>query len=407
VVVPDISWETAEKVASALGGRTPHEGSYHYRSLGADFEELTALAVEEVSAATGMSVDGCLARSEVLDRPAWVRANVGSIEWLFGSLAEHGNSAMERFGDDDAHDDGAHDDGASSHRQLPTTPYVLGAGFGAVFAWMSKRVLGQYDLLVVPRGLPSRDVLGERSAGAGGMDLDTSGDLAAGGADLAPGEPVAGGTIYYVGPNVVSLEKRYGFAPRQFRLWIALHEVTHWLQFANAPWLKEYLVSLVRKAMGSFSSDPERLAAALKRLPGELRARRARPGDLGMMGLLAEPEQLEVMRKVQGIMSLLEGHGNFVMNKVGSELVSDTAHFNAVLKARRDSTPPMSKVLQRALGFDVKLRQYEQGEAFVATVEATGGSELLTRAWAGPENLPSLDEVRSPLQWVSRIEQSS
>ena len=393
-MIAEVSWEAAEKVASALVGRMPHEGSYHYRSLSADFEELTALAVEEVSAATGMSAGRSPARSEVLDRPAWVRANVSSIAWLLGSLAERGLAGEERPDGGGPDGGGPDDGGGASRRQLPTTPYLLGAGVGTVLAWMSKRVLGQYDMLVVPRERQTGEVLKVPFHGG-------PGDPGTRGAD--PGEP---GAIYYVGPNVVSLEKRYGFAPRQFRLWIALHEVAHWLQFANAPWLKDHLMALVQKGVGLLSSDPEQLAAALKRLPRGVRMLRERPGEIGIVGLLAGPEQLEAMRRVQGIMSLLEGHGNFVMNKIGSALVTDGAHFNAVLRARRNAAPPVSKLVQRALGFDVKMRQYEQGEAFVATVEAAGGSGLLARAWASPENLPSLDEVHAPLEWVSRIEQS-
>jgi uncharacterized protein (DUF2342 family) len=57
--------------------------------------------------------------------------------------------------------------------------------------------------------------------------------------------------VYYVGPNVLGLEKRYAFRPRDFRLWIAIHEVTHRAQFTAVPWMKPYYLSLVDSALVS------------------------------------------------------------------------------------------------------------------------------------------------------------
>ncbi len=366
-MIPEVSWSTAERVASAVSGRTPHEGSYHYRSLESDFAASTAHAEEMVCAYTRMSSGGHTARSKVLDRPAWISANVESFDRLFRSLPDSSKGSGQGIAD-------------ASGGKVPMIRHVLGAEVGAVLGWMSKRVLGQYDLLV---GVASPE------------------------ADKELTQPAAGGVIYYVGPNVVSLEKRHGFPPRQFRLWIALHEVTHWLQFSNAPWLVDHLMSLIGKGLAFLSPDPEQLATAARRIAGEVWARKgAIGGDLGIMGLIADPDQLVVMKEIQGIMSLLEGHGNFVMNRVGSDLVSDAPEFDAVLRARRNAPPPVSKFVQRALGFDVKMRQYEQGQAFVETLERVGGPELFARVWDCPENLPSLEEVQEPLRWVTRIEAS-
>ena len=87
----------------------------------------------------------------------------------------------------------------------PVAQKVAGAEVGALLGWMSTRVLGQYDLLVVEDESPE--------------DQDI---------------------VYYVGPNVLALEKRFAFPPREFRLWLALHEVTHRAQFTGIPWLRTH-----------------------------------------------------------------------------------------------------------------------------------------------------------------------
>jgi uncharacterized protein (DUF2342 family) len=61
------------------------------------------------------------------------------------------------------------------------------------------------------------------------------------------------------------------------------------------------------------------------------------------------------------------------------------------------------KVVFTLIGLDAKLRQYEQGERFIAAVEGEGGPELLAHAWRGPEWLPSLNEIRVPERWIARV----
>ena len=39
----------------------------------------------------------------------------------------------------------------------------------------------------------------------------------------------------------------------------------------------------------------------------------------------------------------------------------------------------------------------------VGEVEAAGGRALLDRAWEGPENLPSMAEIRKPALWIERM----
>ncbi len=119
-----------------------------------------------------------------------------------------------------------------------------------VLGWMSTRVLGQYDLLIIEEESP--------------LDQDL---------------------VYYVGPNVLSLEKQFAFPPREFRLWLALHEVTHRAQFTGIEWMRPYFLDLVTQTLDAVDPDPKRFLAVLGRV-AEARRNGANPlADGGIMAL--------------------------------------------------------------------------------------------------------------------------
>jgi coenzyme F420 biosynthesis associated uncharacterized protein len=237
---------------------------------------------------------------------------------------------------------------------------------GVVLGWMSGRVLGQYDLLFT--------------------EGDASEDA-----------------VYFVGPNIVSLERRHGFNPREFRLWIALHELTHRAQFTGVPWLRAYFLELVEHSVAIASPDPRQLIDALGRMAVDIRYGRNPLAESGLVGALASPEQLDTLRSIQGMMSLLEGHGDVTMDRAAAKLVPSAAQFSHVLRTRRESASGFTKFFQQLIGLEAKLRQYADGERFVREIERNGGPELLALAWERPENLPTSAEIQSPQQWVSRV----
>jgi coenzyme F420 biosynthesis associated uncharacterized protein len=250
----------------------------------------------------------------------------------------------------------------------PVGRAVAGAELGTLLGWMSTRVLGQYDLLLVE---------------------DT--------------DPEDQDLVYYVGPNVLALEKRFGFPPREFRLWLALHEVTHRVQFTGVPWMRDYFRSLVEQTLSAVDPDPRRFVDALKRAVEEMRAGRNPLDEGGLIGLLASPEQQVAFQKVQGLMSLLEGHGDVTMDRAGADRIPSADRFSRVLRQRRQSVRGPAKVLQKLVGLEAKMRQYQQGEEFIEAVEAAGGPELLAKAWVGPDALPTASEIRDPDSWIRRV----
>jgi coenzyme F420 biosynthesis associated uncharacterized protein len=295
------------------------------------------------------------ARARVVDRPAWVSANVRSFRRLLSPITDKLGEQL-----------------AGSRTAGSISRVATGAELGVLLGWMSTRVLGQYDMLLVE-------------------DPDD------------PGVAAEQDVVYYVGPNVLALERRFGFPPREFRLWLALHEVTHRAQFTGVPWLRPHYLGLIDGALGSVDPDPNRLLVALRHVLDERRAGRNPLEDGGLVGVLATAEQRAVLDQVGGMMSLLEGHGDVTMDRAGAGRVPSADRFSRVLRARRQTRPGPAKVLQRLLGLEAKFKQYEAGERFIAAVEAEGGPGLVARAWERPEHLPTLAEIKAPAAWLARV----
>jgi len=336
-------------VARRVAGHDPLGDSYLADSLRTDFHDVTIEAEALVAEHTGLRPPGP-ARAAVVDRHGWVDANVSSMRRLLGPLTTRVGERMAK----------------SPIAGIGRS--VAGTELGVLLGWFSQRVLGQYDLLV-----PDDD--------GDGFELDA---------------------LYYVGPNVLGLEKRFAFRPRDFRRWIAIHEVTHRAQFTGIPWMKDYFLGLVQQALGSVDADPRRLVRAFMRALDELRQGRNPLDDGGIVALVASDEHRGALGQVQALMSVLEGHGNRVMNELGRDHVDGQARMARVLHARRQAGG-LSGFVQKALGLESKMKQYEVGEAFVEAVEREGGPRAIDHAWRGPESLPTLDELRDPHAWLARV----
>ncbi len=344
-----VDWGLAERIALRTTGREPFAESYHYDSLASDFERLTVQAEGLVEEATGLRSLVGPARARVTDRAGWVSANIGSFQRMLRPLTD-------RLGD------------RLTGPIAPLASMVAGAEVGLLLGFLSGRVLGQYDLLIVEDENPDE------------QDI-----------------------VYFVGPNVIALEKRFGFPPAEFRLWLALHEVTHRMQFTGVPWLRGHFLGLVHQALADVDPDPKRFLAALQRVAEALRQGRNPLDDGGVVTLIATPAQEKALQEIGGMMSLLEGHGDVTMDRAGKDLIPSAGRFSRVLKQRRRQLDPVSRFLAKLIGLEAKMNQYEQGERFIEVVESAGGQELLHRVFEGPQNLPTLDEIRAPNRWIDRV----
>jgi coenzyme F420 biosynthesis associated uncharacterized protein len=221
---------------------------------------------------------------------------------------------------------------------------ALGVQAGAVFAVIASRILGQFDPFVTPARL------------------------------------------LLVAPNVVSVERQLGVDPTDFRLWVCLHEETHRFQFGHAPWLREHLLGLFGELL-----DGEELAFGL---PG------GKTGDV--RDLFSTPEQKRAFDQVTAAMSLMEGHADVMMDRVGTDVVRTYPAIRRSFEARRDQRG-WGAWLRRLLGFDLKREQYRDGAEFCRQVIATGGVETLNRAFEAPGLLPTVVEIHDPQQWLHRL----
>jgi coenzyme F420 biosynthesis associated uncharacterized protein len=340
-----VDWGNAARVARFVAGRDPLSDSYLAASLQTDFDALTADAEALVGDYTGLRTPGGVT-ARVLDRRGWVDSNITSMRTLLDPL-------MQKFADRLARNPFA-----------PVSRQVAAAEMGALLGYLSQRVLGQYDLLVP--------------------------------------DDVNGDAVYYVGGNILALEKRFAFRPRDFRLWIAIHEVTHRAQFTGVPWMRGYFLSLVHQAFDLVDPDPRTIAKALSNAVEEVRAGRNPLDEGGLVGLFASEEQRGVLGQVQALMSLLEGHGNVVMDDLGRTHVAGQERMSRVLQQRRKSGG-LTSLIHKVLGFEQKMRQYEVGEKFVRGAIAEAGPRAIDAAWLAPENLPTLAELDAPSQWLARV----
>ncbi len=365
----DLDWRVVELVATRVGGAGQSESLQQDAELLSDFEGATSYAELLVSEFANLYPTAGHARVQVIDRAGWVRANIAIFRHFLRPVA----SRLSAPGPEPTTDPSsvlptylsAVDDLVSSalSAMRGAARTVVSAQVGLVLGFLSRRVLGQYDLVLPEDGKDS---------------------------------------LYYVGPNILAVEQRFGFSRKDFRLWIALHEVTHRTQFTGVPWLKDYFTSLVDQVMEGSYVDPQAFLAGLRRMAEAIARGKDPLGEVGLAGVFASEEQRENMRRLQALMCLLEGHGNAVMDSIGEKIIPRAAHMSELLRARRASNG-LQRVVFRLLGIDTKLRQYELGERFVKAVMAEGGKEVLDEVWKGPENLPSLEEIESPDRWLARV----
>ena len=339
-----LDWRLASRVAARLAGTYALEGTYHETRYAAQAPAMVARASEMVEAETGLSAAGS-PEVAVVSRKEWVENNISS----FSTLLAPAEASLRR----------------QSGIGARVSGRVMAIEMGALLGLLSRRVLGQYELV-----LPASD----------GRDGDT---------------------VLFVGANVLEIERRHEFRPDEFRFWVALHECTHRLQFLGVPWLRAYFLRLVSELVSSSVPEPGRVSRVASEIREASSSGEPIMGESGLFGVFASPTQREVMQKVQALMSLLEGHGHVVMDRIGARELVTQERMSNVLKARRQD--PRTAMFMRLVGLEMKLRQYELGATFIEGVERHAGWSSLNRAWAGPENLPTMTEIENPVLWLERV----
>ena len=364
--VPElVDWQLAARVGRRVAGGSalPARAAWSRK-----FTELSTIADRAVAEFTGLGGELPPPVAEPLDRGEWVEANLATLRRILRPLAV---KVAERKAWKAS--------GPVPAAMRTSTRAIAGAQAGTLLGYVGQRVLGQYDL-----PLPGPD----QAASANG---DTPPAL------KAHGE----GTVWYVVPNIVATERRHRFRPGDFRLWIALHETAHRRQFRGVTWLPGHMQGLLDEYLGSVEVDDEAVKRLTQRLQGL--ARRAIAGEkIELLDLLVTPEQKVIVDRIQSTMTVLEGHGEFVMDLLGERLVPNHQHMHDTLRARRNAPGAAERLIQQLLGFRQKLDQYAMGEKFVRRLYERGGMEAVNQVFTAPSALPTMDEVRDPDRYLSR-----
>jgi coenzyme F420 biosynthesis associated uncharacterized protein len=346
-----VDWDLAAKVGRRVAGGSELAARAAWSR---QFTELSTTADRAVAEFTGLGGELPPPVAEPLDRGQWIDGNLVTLRRVLRPLAA--KVATRRAW---------RASGPVPSAVRSSTRLLTGAEAGTLLGYVSQRVLGQYDLPV-----PTADGAGE-------------------------------GTVWYVVPNIVQTERRHGFKPADFRLWIALHETAHRRQFRGVRWLPGHIQGLLDSYLSSVQIDEEGLKRVAQRAQ-EL-AKRMLAGDrVDLLDLLVTPEQRGTLEHVQATMSVLEGHGEFVMDELGAKMVPGHDRMKRVLHERRQAAGPGARLVQELLGLRQKLDQYSQGERFVRRLYERGGTEAVNRVFVSPDALPTVDEVRDPDRYLAR-----
>jgi coenzyme F420 biosynthesis associated uncharacterized protein len=222
--------------------------------------------------------------------------------------------------------------------------------------------------------------------------------------ELALLDPTQGARLLLVTPNLHEAARGMEVELDELLPWVVFHEVTHAVQFNGVPWLREHLAGMLRELLESVQVKVD--ASALLKLPSadDLRALWDQIREGGFVTAVAGPERKALIDRLQATMALIEGHAEHVMDAAGAPVLPNVAKLRAAMDRRRKDRPPLFKLLERLLGLDMKMRQYEHGKRFCDAVVARGGIEALNRAWSAPDKLPTLAELDDPAGWIRRTE---
>jgi coenzyme F420 biosynthesis associated uncharacterized protein len=354
-----IDWQVATSTGVRWVRPGPQVSMAEARKVVAELRQLADAVAEPVRDLTGMPGAADDGKVAVVDRPGWIRANVDGfrvvLDPLVQQLSEKPNVPQP----------GALMSAVGSR--------VTGMQAGLILAYLASRVLGQYELFLPP-------------------DPD------------APGEDAPAGRLTLVAPNIVMVERELDVDPHDFRRWVCLHEETHRTQFTSVPWLRPYVQQQMSDFLLASDLDPasilDRLRAAADAVAGAVRG-----GDgESLIEAIQTPRQREILDRMTAVMTLVEGHGDYVMDAVGPEIVPSVAEIRAKFTARRGSAGRMEQAIRRILGIDLKMKQYEQGSRFVRTVVAEAGMPAFNKVWTSPDTLPTKDELTNPRSWLERVD---
>ena len=341
-----VDWRFAATVGQRLARPGPASSDYTRRQVIDELTSAAAKAEPPVRDVTGLVTNGAVPPARIVDRPEWIGAAAESMR-----VMTNGSEKPRGF----------------------ITGRITGAQTGAVLAFVSSGILGQYDPFASEK------------------------------------EGAKEGCLLLVYPNVLAVERQLRVDPSDFRLWVCLHEVTHRVQFTANPWLADYMSQalglLTRDAGEDIGQVISRLADFVRNLGNGSSATDANAsGILGLVRAVQSEAQRNALDQLLVLGTLLEGHAEHVMDAVGPIVVPSVATIRRRFDERRHrKQPPLQRLLRALLGLDAKLSQYTRGKVFVDDVVGRVGMERFNTIWSGPDTLPLPAEIEDPRRWIDRV----
>jgi coenzyme F420 biosynthesis associated uncharacterized protein len=354
-----VDWSLARQVARLAAGSGEPGPDPDVAAVCAEMEE-------HVAAYTRLKPATAVPAPELVSRAEWAAVNLDALAGLLEPVAERLERRMEFAGPLA----GALKAGAAA---------TLAAEAGLVVGYVSQRVIGQYELSLL------------------GPELNPAHPAEPGASGLAPPR------LLFVGPNLRKAVRELRVEADPFHRWICAHELTHAFQFQGVPWLRDHLSGMVREYLSTVDVRIERGAAGgLPSMPNPARLVEAfREG--GLAAIVQTREQRELMARVQAAMAVVEGYSEHVMDEIARDAIPGHERLRTAMDARRRSRSAPERILERLLGLDIKLRQYELGKSFCDAVAAAAGIEALNRVWESPQALPTTEELADPDAWLKRL----
>lgn len=334
-----VDWELAVATAVRLVRPGPVIGKNEADHVVGRLRELAPQAEVHVRELTTLGEGLPLLPGEVVDRPAWVRAAAQGLAALTGPAMPRQTGAMASI--------------------LAGT---AGVQAGVVMAFLSSRVLGQYD-------------------------------------PFSPSDQLAG-RLLLVAPNIVGAQQALDVPADDFRMWVCLHECTHRLQFTGVPWLRKYFSDQVVTLLSTMDEDRAPLPDVIRDFRHKLRAG---DGPIGLVELIQSPQQKAVLDRLIALSTLLEGHADHVMDAVGPAVVPSVATIRSRFTVRRKGGGLLDRVLRTLLGVEAKVRQYAEGAAFTEYVVERVGMDGFNAIWTSADTLPTRAEIAEPMTWLRRV----
>ncbi|CAN5311491.1 zinc-dependent metalloprotease [soil metagenome] len=345
-----IDWDFAERTGHKLVRSGPEASAAEIAEAVAELREGAARSEQPVREFSDLHATSATAPVLVVDRAGWISANLEGFRTVMEPITAKmalktagGNQVVRGFSEK-----------------------VAGAEMGALLAFMGTKVLGQFDPF-----------------------------WQGGAADT--------GRMLLVAPNIVQAERQLEVDPHDFRLWVCLHEETHRVQFTAVDWMQGHLRSLIGEFSDATDLDGNALGKALTQGISEITKLVRGDEDASLADLFQNDAQRLVVDKLTGVMSLLEGHADVVMDGVGPEVIPSVAEIRRKFTQRRKGAGGFDRVLRRLLGMDAKMRQYTDGADFVRAVNEKVGLSGFNAVWAEPANLPTRAEILEPASWVTRV----